>query len=75
MVIEFYEGSIGEDQLLDSVDAKFLPRMGEYVELDIDNFRKMRYEIISVHHIINIRTRNMTIESNIDLIRCGCMRI
>ena len=81
MLVEFFEGAIANSQLIDSVEMRNLPRLGEYVEFSVPAASsKLRYEIIAVEHAIEMKMAPDEIgvlspNSNAKLLRCGLLKL
>ena len=57
MLIEFYEGAIQDNQLVDAVEMVSPPRLGVHVSFRLSG-NVTRYEVISVEHSFSTVTRN-----------------
>ena len=81
MLVEFFEGAIADDKLIDSVEMRSLPRLGEYIEFSIPTASsKMRYEIIAIEHAIEMQMVPDAIgilspNSSVKLLRCGLLKL
>ena len=77
MLVEFYDGPVIENQLLDAVQMTIAPRVGEVVVFELNGDRT-RLIIESVEHIISVRLidegLDKTIESRHERMRCATQR-
>lgn len=78
MLVEFFQGAIGDNQLVDAVEMKIPPRLGEVAVFNVLG-KTDHYEIISVEH--HFETRNVdhglyaTPETSVLSMRCGLMAV
>lgn len=77
MLVEFYDGPVIENQLLDAVQMTIAPRVGEVVVFELNGDRT-RLIIESVEHIFSVRRIDeglgKTIESRHERMCCATQR-
>ena len=77
MLVEFFEGAISSNQLVEAVEMQFPPCLGEFVAFTALG-KAGRFEIISLEHILETRMTDHgpyeSPETSVSLIRCGLMQ-
>lgn len=74
VVVEFYEADdIG--QLIDAVEMAAAPQIGALIVFTRDGDRQAPLEVVSVTHMVDAKTEQMSIHVKESGVRCGLRRL